>query len=123
MSKAPDEENQQQVPVPDLLAQELQAEEMAHEEENALARQQNLARTTLNFNIEQAARKIMDYGTRSLMIAIFGSVVISVFVFVWHVLAPECWGWLSEENLLILKSFVFSGAVLGAASNFFRKYA
>ena len=98
-------------------------EDFAASEAKVLDRKQNLDRKSLTFATEQAARKIIDYGTRTLMIVIFSSVIVSVFIFAWHTLTPACWRWLSEENLLILKSFVFSGAVLGAASNFFKKYA
>lgn len=122
MSEPPKREPHHEVPVPDLLAEELRAEEMAREEEDALVRQHDLDRKTLRFDFEKAGRKIVGYGMRTIMILVFVAICLSIATFTWHILFPEKWSWLEGEKLLALKSFIFSGAVLGSASNFMRKY-
>ncbi len=42
-------------------------------------------------------------------------VFITIFAVAWHYLAPDGWAWLEPEQLSAVRTFLFSGAVTGAA--------
>ena len=47
-------------------------------------------------------------------------ILIGIFAVAWHYLAPKQWKWLSQKQLTAIKTFIFSGAVTGAGSGYFR---
>ncbi|NYZ16633.1 hypothetical protein HL658_29155 [Azospirillum sp. RWY-5-1] len=48
--------------------------------------------------------------------------ILAVAVFSFHYLAPANWHWLNEDQLGSVKTFLFSGAVIGVASKFSTRY-
>lgn len=47
--------------------------------------------------------------------------VLALLIVAWHYLAPERFGWLSADQLGIVKTFLFSGALVTAGGNYFGK--
>jgi hypothetical protein len=48
--------------------------------------------------------------------------IISIVIFSLHYLLPKSWHWLDQDQLSSLQTFLFSGAVVGAASKFSTRY-
>lgn len=113
-----------QVPEPEDLHAPTPGEDIANAEAEAeaLDKKIDIERKGLAYLREKAIQKVIDWWTRLFIRVVFGSIVLSVIIFVWHFLFPEEWHWVSKENLIALKSFIFSSAVLGAFSKQIQKY-
>ena len=47
--------------------------------------------------------------------------IVAVLVVAWHHLTPKEVHWLSEEQLSDIKTFLFSGAIVGAVSTYIQR--
>lgn len=52
---------------------------------------------------------------------LMSATVFAIFTVAWHYLMP--WPWLEEEQLVGVRAYVFSGAVVAALGGYFRRYA
>ena len=45
---------------------------------------------------------------------------VAIFAVAWHILTP--WSWLDKDQLVAVKAYIFSGAVIAAIGGYVRKY-
>ena len=56
---------------------------------------------------------ILSLGINGFVAVILILLIVVTLVIGVHYLTPECWHWLSDDQLTALKTFVFSGAIIG----------
>ena len=66
-------------------------------------------------NRNEALRNVWVWCVCAFLVLITTVVLIAIFAVAWHYLAPAEWAWLNEQQLRPVRSFLFSGAVVGIA--------
>ncbi len=71
---------------------------------------------------DQRTRKVVGWGMDAIIIMILLVVASALGCLGWHMLAPENWRWLSDDDISDIKSFMLSGALVSVAMNYFHKF-
>ena len=110
------------IPSPENLHYRRAPQTLAEQENQGLLNQINLEREAGKHGREERFRDLIAKGVSAIMRAVFVVLFITVVVFAWHYLAPEKAHWLSEDQLTVLRTVLFSGVIAGAMSSYFQKY-
>lgn len=108
------------VPSPDA-ASASDTDDMAAKEEQAHAKNLNLEKKTADHRRAEALRDLFGSGVHSIVSVVIVIVIVAIIVIAWHHLSPTNWRWLSDDNLAELRSFFFSGAIVGAISLYIQR--
>lgn len=111
-------EGQQRVPRQSAPSSHEETESIAQAE----AERQELERKRSEHDRDQISRRILAWGTWTLMGAVFVIVVMAVVTLGYHLLAPNTWHWFQPDELQDIKNFVLSGAVVGLGTTYIRRY-
>jgi len=68
----------------------------------------------------ESLRDHVHRGMLALVWLIFILIAFAILVVTWHHLVPESWCWLSNTQLGVLETFLFSGALVSAAAGYIR---
>ena len=58
----------------------------------------------------------------ALMVVLFVLATFAIFTLGWHLVVPEYWYWLKDDELQEIKNFVLSGAMVGVGTAYIRRY-
>ena len=81
-------------------------------QDSALADRENAALIS-ELNRSEVLRNVWFWCVCAFLVIIAAVVLTAIFAVAWHYLAPAEWAWLNEEQLRPVRSFLFSGSVLG----------
>ena len=76
------------------------------------------------YNRNEKLRNIWAWCVIAFVVVSAAVLIIAVLSVAWHYLAPAQWSWLNDAQLHSVRSFLFSGAVVGAVgfvSSYLRK--
>ena len=71
----------------------------------------------------EQARELIATGILLLMGSIFGVAILAILAFAWHSLISVKYHWLTEDQLSVLRTVLFSGIIASATSSYFQKYS
>ena len=72
---------------------------------------------------EQWAREVVSWSMLALASIVAIAVAGSIVILAVHYLAPDDWRWLSESQLMPVRTFVFSSVVAGGATSYFQTHS
>ena len=89
----------------------------AGQEEESFKRQLDIEKETNRHRRSERTRNLFSEGMLWLVRSLIFVTVTAVLVTAWHHLAPSNMHWLSDEQLADIRTFLFSGAVISAATS------
>lgn len=120
----PPVDNLKNVPGPESFPAQDAGDEKAAESEAEAFAAGNL--DTISQRNEHSRRElfrdVISYGAMGIYGVLILATAAAIFAVGWHFLMPKEWGWLDPTQLVAVKTYVFSGAVVAAISGYMRRY-
>lgn len=88
----------------------------------ALREEQGLERAASEHKQDEAARRIIAWGMRTLMFVVFLIIISAVVTLGYHLLAPGRYHWLSPEEIETVRNAVVSGSFVALGTTYLRRY-
>lgn len=113
--------NRRDVPSPIQVPYE-GGDHVSAKEDEAIAADIDLEQRTNTHRRRERFRDLFWSGTQWFVRTIIFVTILIVLVVAWHYVMPTGWGWLTEDQLGHLRTFIFSGAVISAVSSHIQRY-
>ena len=112
---APDEEPGKDLPVePKAPLSELKGDELEDYFKNESTRNEHGRR-------EKLLQTLNKWASWTIAV-VFAVLIVSAAVVAWHYLAPPWMRWLQDNDLVAIRSYTFSGVIIGAVAGYLKRY-
>ena len=64
----------------------------------------------------------LNWWARITLGMVFGALMLSAIVVIVHYLAPPTWRWLPPTDLVAIRSYTFSGVIIGIVAGYLKRY-